>query len=233
MFRSYSARSRQDALLLHEDAKKVLPKMGGKRPGKKCKGSYISADKKCSDHSTTTGSGKRKLSEAGKKAAMELAAKVRKRKGMGDRAKAVAGKEMDKPKRQLKSKKEFESQAKSLSPLVAGVVIDDKSISRHPVTIKGVKVLDIVGSKQRYFLGADAVYTRNGVERKVSDPTMARNLYTRAMGLPKDSIVGGSMRVYEMEKGSAGPTTQSGTMLTAGRAKKRQIDLGIQAMDFA
>jgi hypothetical protein len=78
---------RSDAVdLLHDDAKKVLTKISGKRPGKKCKGSYISADKKCGDHLAETASGKRKLSEAGKKSAMELAAKVRKRKGLGDKA---------------------------------------------------------------------------------------------------------------------------------------------------
>ena len=83
---SVVAFSHSDSLRL--DAKKVLTKIGGKRPGKKCKGSYISADKKCSDHSATTGSGKRKLSEAGKRSAMELAARVRERKGMGDKRSA-------------------------------------------------------------------------------------------------------------------------------------------------
>ncbi len=72
--------------LLHDDAKKVLPKIGGRRPGKKCKGSYISADKKCGDHTTQSASGKRKLSESGKKSAMELAAKVRERKGLGSKS---------------------------------------------------------------------------------------------------------------------------------------------------
>jgi hypothetical protein len=68
------------------DARKVLPKKSGKRPGKFCKGkgkgSYIAAEKRCADHETTTPGGKRKLSESGKKSAEELAKKVRERKGM-------------------------------------------------------------------------------------------------------------------------------------------------------
>jgi hypothetical protein len=59
------------------DAKKVLPKISGKRPGKKCKGSYIAVDKKCNDHYTNG-----KLNEKGKASAQELAGKVRDRKGL-------------------------------------------------------------------------------------------------------------------------------------------------------
>lgn len=74
------------------DARKVLPKKSGKRPGKFCKGksgkgSYIAAEKKCADHETTTPDGKRKLSESGKRSAEELAKKVRERKGMKGRVK--------------------------------------------------------------------------------------------------------------------------------------------------
>jgi hypothetical protein len=64
--------------MLYLDAKKVLPKIGGKRPGKRCKGGWISADKKCSDHKDAGG----KLTAAGKSAAAELAAKIRERKGL-------------------------------------------------------------------------------------------------------------------------------------------------------
>jgi hypothetical protein len=65
------------------DAKKVLPKISGKRPGKKCvgksgKGSYIAADKKCKGHYSESG----KLTEEGKASAQELAGKVRQRKGL-------------------------------------------------------------------------------------------------------------------------------------------------------
>lgn len=66
---------------VHLDAKKVLKKIGGKRPGKRCKGGWISAEKQCSDHKTSDG----KLTEAGKSSAAELAVKVRSRKGMPDR----------------------------------------------------------------------------------------------------------------------------------------------------
>jgi hypothetical protein len=66
------------------DAKKVLPKIGGKRPGKRCKGGWISADKKCGDHKDASG----KLTPVGKSAAEELAAKIRERKGMGSKAAA-------------------------------------------------------------------------------------------------------------------------------------------------
>ena len=71
---------------LHLDAKQVLRKISGKRPGKHCvgksgKGSYISAEKKCAGHKTADG----KLTESGKISARELASKVRKRKGMSDR----------------------------------------------------------------------------------------------------------------------------------------------------
>ena len=67
------------------DAKQVLLKMGGRRPGKHCvgksggKGSYISAEKQCASHKGTDG----KLTAAGKQSARELAARVRDRKGMG------------------------------------------------------------------------------------------------------------------------------------------------------
>ena len=70
--------------MLYLDAKKVLPKIGGKRPGKRCKGGWISADKKCGDHKDASG----KLTAAGKSAAEELAAKIRERKGMGSKAAA-------------------------------------------------------------------------------------------------------------------------------------------------
>lgn len=69
------------------DAKKVLLKMGGRRPGKHCigkaggKGSYIAADKQCAGHKGADG----KLTAAGKQSARELAARVRDRKGMQDR----------------------------------------------------------------------------------------------------------------------------------------------------
>lgn len=71
---------------LHLDAKQVLRKISGKRPGKHCVGksgkrSYISAEKKCADHKNSEG----KLTESGKISARELASKVRKRKGMSDR----------------------------------------------------------------------------------------------------------------------------------------------------
>ena len=60
------------------DAKKVLPKISGKRPGKKCGKTYIAADRKCKSHYSEGG----KLTEEGKAAAQELAGKVRARKGM-------------------------------------------------------------------------------------------------------------------------------------------------------
>jgi hypothetical protein len=63
------------------DAKKVLLKIGGKRPGKRCKKGWIAADKQCSDHKTADG----KLTAAGKASARELADKVRLRKGLGSR----------------------------------------------------------------------------------------------------------------------------------------------------
>ncbi|MGC8715163.1 MAG: hypothetical protein ACP5RH_22495 [Leptodesmis sp.] len=62
------------------DAKKVLPKIGGKRPGKKCGKSYIAADRKCKSHYSESG----KLTEEGKASAQELAGKVRARKGLSD-----------------------------------------------------------------------------------------------------------------------------------------------------
>jgi hypothetical protein len=72
------------------DAKKVIPKIGGKRPGKKCvgksgKGSYIAADKKCKEHYSESG----KLTEEGRASAQELAGKVRARKGMAPIEKAA------------------------------------------------------------------------------------------------------------------------------------------------
>lgn len=63
---------------LRLDAKQVLRKIGGRRPGKRCKGGWISAEKQCSDHKTSDG----KLTAAGKSSAAELAGKVRSRKGM-------------------------------------------------------------------------------------------------------------------------------------------------------
>ena len=73
--------------LAHLDAKKVLLKMGGRRPGKHCvgksggKGSYISAEKQCAGHKGADG----KLTQAGKQSERELAARVRDRKGMPEK----------------------------------------------------------------------------------------------------------------------------------------------------
>ena len=73
--------------LAHLDAKKVLLKMGGRRPGKHCvgkaggKGSYISAEKQCAGHKGADG----KLTAAGKQSARELAVRVRDRKGMPEK----------------------------------------------------------------------------------------------------------------------------------------------------
>lgn len=69
------------------DAKKVLQKISGKRPGKPCGKSFIAADRKCGSHNTKTATGKRKLTEEGKKAAELLAAKVRARKGLAPKVK--------------------------------------------------------------------------------------------------------------------------------------------------
>jgi hypothetical protein len=60
------------------DGKKVLSKIGGKRPGKKCGKTYIAADRKCKEHYSEGG----KLTEEGKASAQELAGKVRQRKGL-------------------------------------------------------------------------------------------------------------------------------------------------------
>jgi len=73
--------------LAHLDAKKVLLKMGGRRPGKHCvgkaggKGSYIAAEKKCAAHKGADG----KLTQAGKSSAGELAVRVRHMKGMPEK----------------------------------------------------------------------------------------------------------------------------------------------------
>ena len=74
------------------DAKKPLMKQGGKRPGKKCGKGYIAAERKCKAefHATETKRinekgeeyTSRKLTEAGKASAKELAAKVRAQKGL-------------------------------------------------------------------------------------------------------------------------------------------------------
>ena len=69
------------------DAKKVLLKMGGRHPGKRCvgkgggKGSYIAAEKKCAAHKGADG----KLTQAGKSSAGELAVRVRHMKGMPEK----------------------------------------------------------------------------------------------------------------------------------------------------
>jgi len=70
------------------DAKKVLLKMGGRRPGKRCKNGWIAAEKQCSDHKTADG----KLTAAGKSSASELADKVRQRKGMTSKQSIAQGK---------------------------------------------------------------------------------------------------------------------------------------------
>ena len=69
------------------DAKKVLLKMGGRRPGKHCigkaggKGSYIAAEKQCAGHKGADG----KLTAAGVQSARELAVRVRHMKGMPEK----------------------------------------------------------------------------------------------------------------------------------------------------
>ena len=84
------------------DAKKSAVKTQSgmaKIPGKKCKNGYISANYKCSDESTRTATGKRKLTKEGRAAAAELAVKVRALKGLrnaesgGEDKKAVAARQ--------------------------------------------------------------------------------------------------------------------------------------------
>jgi hypothetical protein len=70
----------------HFDAKKVLRKIGGRRPGKRCKGGWIAAEKQCSDHKSEG-----KLTAAGKQSARELAERVRDRKGMQDKRETRIG----------------------------------------------------------------------------------------------------------------------------------------------
>lgn len=71
--------------LLHElpspsdrfDGRKVLPKAGGKRPGKKCGKSYIAAERQCKSHKSGG-----KLTAEGRRSATDLAQRIRAARGM-------------------------------------------------------------------------------------------------------------------------------------------------------
>lgn len=76
-----SAMLNDDRFESRSDGRKVLQKKSGKRPGKRCGGSFIAAEKQCKSHKSNG-----KLTEAGKKAAQELAEKVRARKGLKSKA---------------------------------------------------------------------------------------------------------------------------------------------------
>jgi hypothetical protein len=86
----YNDPERYDSLFdrfYREDRKQVI-NSAGKIPGKKCKGGWISASYKCSDESSASvsvqdkGKSVRKLTAAGKESAQDLAARVRKQRGL-------------------------------------------------------------------------------------------------------------------------------------------------------
>jgi UDP-N-acetylmuramoylalanine-D-glutamate ligase len=130
------------------DARKVLPKKSGKRPGKFCKGkgkgSYIAAEKRCADHETTTPDGKRKLSESGKRSAEELAKKVRERKGMEAKKTGTAKAQKKMPEEEFHStfKKTYQDirRAQELRGAVAIQVrqVADEMMQEHGVSQKDV-----------------------------------------------------------------------------------------------
>lgn len=155
MFSLQLVQATLDKYGLHLDAKKVLRKISGKRPGKHCvgksgKGSYISAEKKCADHRNSAG----KLTEAGKASARELSAKVRKRKGMPDRNAVDTGKyaeaigkldkliELGNPRKEPVVK--LPNKSKVLSPHTTARLNSFKELVRDPEygkdrAIKGLK----------------------------------------------------------------------------------------------
>ena len=71
-----------------DGVKKLAKHTKKNAPGKRCKGGWISAHKKCSDHYEVFGD-RRKLSNVGRMAAQELAIKVRKNKEKLAKSKAA------------------------------------------------------------------------------------------------------------------------------------------------
>jgi hypothetical protein len=164
---SVVAFSRIDGLRL--DAKKVLLKMGGRRPGKKCGGGYIGADKKCRAHEAVSISGKRKLSEDGKRSALELAGKVRGRKGMNPLLPEVG-------------KLTTRSQQSALRVIQGGKAPQDKALDKMSLGQLFTEA-DRVGSK--YQSKSDPIdLGANREAAKILDETGMTALKNKAMGVP-------------------------------------------------
>jgi hypothetical protein len=138
------------------DAKKVLPKISGKRPGKKCGKGYIAAERKCKGHYSESG----KLTEEGKASAQELAGKVRARKGMPELKKALTKPQEipGKAAKPAKAEKQKRTKKPKIDPVRFHRVLGTDPVYGHK--IQWYKAEDVLGiepgapvaeAKKKYF----------------------------------------------------------------------------------
>ena len=109
--------------------------------------------------------------------------------------------------------------------------------SGYNATLRGARVADI-GSGRRFVVADVEEFERisaNGTRRKssrMSDPSLARDIYTAAAGLPKDSLSGGKLQATKNTSGTVWATTSTGQSISANPGRRVTIDLGRQAVDY-
>lgn len=211
--------------------------------GVACGRGWIPRSKKCS---------RDKASQTSKEAKAKTVEKSRERAKLKGEVKAAKGQKprviekssgtisFDLNAKPLKTKAEVEAHAKEMSKELKGRKVEFQSEDgsmTYRATLNGAKVADIGGGR-RFVVADVGEYERigrNGTVRrgsKLSDLNISRDLYTAAVGLPKDSLVGGKTTATKNTSGTFWATTASGEGVSASPGRKVTIDLGRQAVDY-
>lgn len=176
--------------------------------------------------------GRESLSKEAVKTYAEAKRSQRQSKNRRDRPKTI---EFDTSAKPLKTQKELQSQAEKLTPILKGksVSYSDGGITYNAI-LKGVRVAD-TGTRKLLIADIESgeALRQNGDSRpfRGGDTQMARRLYTRAAGLPDDSLIGGQRTVRKVSPGQSFATTSSGVVsVTPG--KRVTENLGKQAIDY-
>jgi len=227
------------------DAKKVLLKMGGRRPGKHCvgkaggKGSYISAEKKCASHKGTFG----ELTEAGKASAVELADKVRKRKGMAaiEKAPPLVHRSLKIYERKFQGLYQYDEELK------------DEHANRDRITSNLAKRVSASGTKALAKVNADIAKTERRIESaKIQirqtdiggkqvritsagkDPDGSTTATFSMAGRERGSIAHATIRFHDGEVEHLPPATITGEIFNVDKAVSDHIKANAkESKDFA
>lgn len=183
------------------DARKVLQKISGKRPGKPCGKSYIAADRKCGSHYSNG-----KLNETGKKAAELLAAKVRARKGLAD-------------------KTDIEFARRSRKELLAGI---NNPEMRKRIKASQDKVKAEVNTPARKALIKQATENEKGETRKMT-VAERRAALRRKYGAPDDGSRMGKLARQEERRAIVGLGAEAEQPL--GKRKRELVEKTMQRLE--